>query len=179
MLHPPSKACVCPWTSTPPTKCILIGNQIKYIIEPSSTILAGVTTRWHHNLVDIQSLSIEEQLSMQEHIVKHNSQSVVAKIVQFEFEVPLVETKTLVMARFGSEPRFKPEPMQTEPKFSSRFGLQPEPNLRSSSRFRQITICLNLVQTSSNRTKSEQIQGKFHSKFEPNVTVFQLKTGIM
>jgi hypothetical protein len=85
----------------------------------------------------------------------------------------------VVMARFGSEPRFEPEPMRTEPKFSSRFGLQPEPNLRSSSRFRQIAICLNLVRTGLNRTKSEQIQGKFHSKFEPNVTVSQLKTGIM
>jgi len=83
------------------------------------------------------------------------------------------------MARFGSEPRFEPEPMRTEPKFSSRFGLQPELNLRSSLRFRQIAICLNLVRTGLNQTKSEQIQGKFHSKFEPNVTVFQLKTGIM
>jgi hypothetical protein len=60
------------------------------------------------------------------------------------------EVRSLVMARFGSEPRFEPEPMRTEPKFSSRFGLQPEPNLRSSSRFRQIAICLNLVQTGSN-----------------------------
>lgn len=64
---------------------------------------------------------------------------------------------SLVMARFGSEPRFEPEPMRTEPKFGSRFGLQPEPNLRSSSRFGQIVICLNLVRTGSNRTKYEQI----------------------
>ena len=63
----------------------------------------------------------------------------------------------IVMARFGSEPRFEPEPMRTEPKFGSRFGLHPEPNLRSSSRFGQIVICLNLVRTGSNRTKSEQI----------------------
>jgi len=59
----------------------------------------------------------------------------------------------IVMARFGSEPRFEPEPMPTEPKFSSRFGLQPELNLRSSSRFRQIAICMNLVQTEPNLSR--------------------------
>jgi hypothetical protein len=41
----------------------------------------------------------------------------------------------LVLPRFGSEPRFEPEPGRTEPKFSSRFKAPAEPNLRFSSRF--------------------------------------------
>lgn len=50
----------------------------------------------------------------------------------------------LVMVGFGSEP------IQTEPKFSSRFRVMPEPNLRFSSGFSQSRDLLNLVRTSSN-----------------------------
>jgi hypothetical protein len=41
----------------------------------------------------------------------------------------------LVMGGFGSEPRFEPEPVRTEPKFSPGFESSQEPNLRFSSWF--------------------------------------------
>ena len=43
----------------------------------------------------------------------------------------------VVMPKFGSEPRFEPEPLGPNPKFGSRFRAFAEPNLRSSSRFSQ------------------------------------------
>ena len=43
----------------------------------------------------------------------------------------------IVLPKFGSEPRFEPEPLEPNSKFSSRFGVFAEPNLRSSSRFSQ------------------------------------------
>jgi predicted Ser/Thr protein kinase len=65
-------------------------------IEPSNAVLKGVTSRWHHNLVDVRSFVIEKRLSIRVHIVKYNSKSVVAKIARFEFEVPQVETETVI-----------------------------------------------------------------------------------
>ena len=41
------------------------------------------------------------------------------------------------MPKFGSEPRFEPEPLGPNPKFGSRFRAFAEPNPRSSSRFSQ------------------------------------------
>ena len=43
----------------------------------------------------------------------------------------------VVMPKFGSEPRFEPEPLEPNFEFSSRFRVFAEPNLRSSSRFSQ------------------------------------------
>ena len=44
---------------------------------------------------------------------------------------------TIVLSKFGSEPKFKPEPLGPNSKFSSRFRIFAELNLRSSSRFSQ------------------------------------------
>jgi len=41
------------------------------------------------------------------------------------------------MPKFGSEPRFEPEPLELNSKFGSRFRVFAELNLRSSSRFSQ------------------------------------------
>ena len=49
-----------------------------------------------------------------------------------QYSSPLV-----VMPKFGSEPRFEPEPLGPNPKFGSRFRAFAEPNPRSSSRFSQ------------------------------------------
>ena len=49
--------------------------------------------------------------------------------LRIEFEV--------VMPKFGSELRFEPEPLGPNSKFSSKFRVFSEPNLRSSSRFSQ------------------------------------------
>jgi hypothetical protein len=43
----------------------------------------------------------------------------------------------IVMPKFGSEPRFEPEPLESNFEFGSRFRVFAEPNLRSSSRFSQ------------------------------------------
>ena len=43
----------------------------------------------------------------------------------------------VVLPKFGSEPRFEPEPLGPNSKFSSRFRIFTELNLRSSSRFSQ------------------------------------------
>jgi predicted Ser/Thr protein kinase len=64
------------------------------VVEPSNAMLKGVTTRWHHNFVDVQSLAIEERLSMRVHVVKYGSTLAIAKIARFEFEVPQAETET-------------------------------------------------------------------------------------
>lgn len=66
------------------------------VVEPSNTPLRGVTTCWHHNMVDVRSLVFEERVSMRVRVVKHNSKSVIAKIARFEFEVPRVETETAI-----------------------------------------------------------------------------------
>jgi hypothetical protein len=47
----------------------------------------------------------------------------------------LEEMSFVVMGGFGSEPRFEPEPVRTEPKFSPGFESSQEPNLRFSSWF--------------------------------------------
>jgi hypothetical protein len=57
-------------------------------------MLKGVTTHWHHNLVDIRSLTIGERLSMRVHVIKYHSKLVIAKIAWFKFEIPLAETET-------------------------------------------------------------------------------------
>ena len=41
----------------------------------------------------------------------------------------------VVMPKFGSEPRFEPEPLGLKPKFGSRFRAFAEPDPRPSSRF--------------------------------------------
>ena len=41
----------------------------------------------------------------------------------------------IVLPKFGSEPKFEPEPLGPNSKFSSRFRIFAELNLRSSSRF--------------------------------------------
>ena len=43
----------------------------------------------------------------------------------------------LVLLKFGSEPKFEPEPLGLNSKFSSWFRIFAELNLRSSSRFSQ------------------------------------------
>ena len=48
-----------------------------------------------------------------------------------------VELINLVLPKFGSEPKFEPEPLGPNSKFSSRFRIFAELNLRSSSRFSQ------------------------------------------
>ena len=45
--------------------------------------------------------------------------------------------KVIVLPKFGSEPKFEPEPLGLNSKFSSRFRIFAELNLRSSSRFSQ------------------------------------------
>jgi len=64
------------------------------VVEPSNAMLKGVTTCWHHNLVDVRSLVIEERLNVRVNVVKYKSKSVIAKIARFEFEVPQAETET-------------------------------------------------------------------------------------
>ena len=54
------------------------------VVEPSNTPLKGVTTCWHHNLVDVQSLVFEERLNMRVRAVKYNSKSVIAKIARLD-----------------------------------------------------------------------------------------------
>jgi predicted Ser/Thr protein kinase len=66
------------------------------VVEPSNKPLKGVTTSWHHNLVDVQSIALEERLSARVEVVKYNSKSVVSKIARFEFEVPWMETETAI-----------------------------------------------------------------------------------
>ena len=66
------------------------------IVEPSNKPLKGVTTCWHHNLVDVQSLTLEERLNARVRVVKYNSKSVIFKIARFEFEVPSMETETAI-----------------------------------------------------------------------------------
>ena len=66
------------------------------VVEPSYTPLKGVTTCWHHNLVDVQSLAFEERIRSRVRVVKYNSKSVIAKIARFEFEIPWVETETAI-----------------------------------------------------------------------------------
>jgi hypothetical protein len=65
------------------------------VVEPSNEVLRGVTTSWHHNLVDVRSLASENPLSARVRVVKYNSKSVIAKIAQFEFEfeIPQIETE--------------------------------------------------------------------------------------
>ena len=46
-------------------------------------------------------------------------------------------TNKVVLLKFGSEPKFEPEPLGLNSKFSSRFRIFAELNLRSSSRFSQ------------------------------------------
>ena len=43
----------------------------------------------------------------------------------------------VVLPKFSSEPKFEPEPLGPNSKFSSRFRIFAELNLRSSSRFSQ------------------------------------------
>ena len=43
----------------------------------------------------------------------------------------------IVLPKFGSEPKFEPEPLGPNSKFSSRFRIFAELNLRSSSKFSQ------------------------------------------
>lgn len=66
------------------------------IAEPSNAILKGVTTCWHHNLVDVQSLVFEERPSARVDVVKYNSKSTIAKIARFEHEVPWIEDETAI-----------------------------------------------------------------------------------
>ena len=54
---------------------------------------------------------------------------------------------SLVMLQSSSEPQFKPELLQTGPKSGSRFGIAPELNWKSGSRFRRGPNVVNLVQT--------------------------------
>lgn len=66
------------------------------VVEPSNKPLKGVTTCWHHNLVDVQSLVFEERVSSRVRVVKYNSKSVISKIARFEFEIPRIETETAI-----------------------------------------------------------------------------------
>jgi len=70
----------------------------------------------------------------------------------------------LIMPRFSSEPRFKSELLRTEPKFGSKFSLKPKLNLRSSSRFRQVVLCLNLVQPVQTELNLSRFGDKFALK---------------
>ena len=54
--------------------------------------------------------------------------------------------KTLVLPQSGSEPWFECELLRTGPMFSLKFGLQLELNTRSSPRFPQVRILLNLFE---------------------------------
>jgi len=51
------------------------------------------------------------------------------------------------MPQSGSEPRFGPELLRTGPKSGPRFGIAPELNRKSGSRFGRGAIVVNLVQT--------------------------------
>jgi len=51
------------------------------------------------------------------------------------------------MPQSGSEPRFGPEPFRTGPKSGPRFGIAPELNRKSSSRFRRGPNVVNPVRT--------------------------------
>jgi len=53
----------------------------------------------------------------------------------------------IVMLQSSSEPRFRPELLQTGLKSGPRFGIVPELNQKSGSRFRRGAIVVNLVQT--------------------------------
>ena len=55
----------------------------------------------------------------------------------------------IVMALFGSEPKFKPELLRTGPKSSSRFAHEAKLNLKSSLRFGQDRRGSNLNWTSN------------------------------
>ena len=56
---------------------------------------------------------------------------------RLEPDLAQARASCLVMPKFGSEPRFEPEPLGPNPKFGSRFRAFAEPNPRSSSRFSQ------------------------------------------
>ena len=51
------------------------------------------------------------------------------------------------MLQSSSEPRFEPELLRTGPKSGPRFGIAPELNRKSSSRFGRGPNVVNLVQT--------------------------------
>src|ERR1700727_1921479 len=58
------------------------------------------------------------------------------------------------MVRFGSEPRFEPEPVRTEPKFSSGFRSSLEPNLKFGSGFSSLLEIPNPFRTCSNPNRT-------------------------
>ena len=66
------------------------------VVEPSYKPLKRVTTCWHHNLVDVLSLAIEERVSARVRVVKYNSKTVISKIARFDFEIPWIETETAI-----------------------------------------------------------------------------------
>lgn len=76
------------------TRARIFRKSDDLVVESSNAALRGVTACWHHNRVDVQSLTFEERLGVRVRGVTYNSKPVIAKIARFEFEIPLVENES-------------------------------------------------------------------------------------